>query len=113
MTAPVGYELSPAADADLVKIYRYTEQTYGEAQAGRYLDDLEKAFEDLAANPLSGRARHELRKGLRSLVKNSHLIFYRPLKDRIRIVRVLAMTQDMERALKKKRPSGLSAAGGG
>ena len=46
-------------------------------------------------NPKSGRERFEIRMGLRSIVQNSHVIFYRILKDRIRIVRILHGSRDL------------------
>ena len=34
------YRLTPAAERDLEKIWRYTQKTWGIEQAGRYIDTL-------------------------------------------------------------------------
>lgn len=83
------YELSPEADTDLEDIFDYTESEYGLEQAVSYLTGFDEVFEGLLDNPKLGRKRWDIRPGLRSIGKGSHLIFYRILKDRIRIVRIL------------------------
>jgi toxin ParE1/3/4 len=55
----------------------------------------------LAENPRLGRARDELRKGLRSFPVGKFLIFYRPLEDGIEVVRVLHGARDIEAALRR------------
>ena len=46
--------------------------------------------------PFAGRARDEIRPGLRSLAANIQIIFYRLKDDRPEIVRVLDGRQDIE-----------------
>jgi toxin ParE1/3/4 len=46
---------SRSAQADLLSIGTYTLQTWGAAQAERYLDGLEQCAKMLAGNPLLGR----------------------------------------------------------
>ena len=82
------YELSEEADADLEEIFDYTEQEYGIDQAVHYVSAFEDTFEQLVESPRIGRNRKEIRIGLRSMLKDQHVVFYRVLKDRIRIVRV-------------------------
>jgi toxin ParE1/3/4 len=57
----------------------------------------------LSAHPLSGRARDELARGLRSVPYSRYVIFYRPIKDGVEIVRVLHGARDLGRALQADR----------
>ena len=71
------YRKTRRADEDLQEIYRYTRRTWGRAQAEFYVRGLEQRFRALAANPLAGIAREDLRPaGLRSVVHASHVVFY-------------------------------------
>ncbi|WP_331711043.1 type II toxin-antitoxin system RelE/ParE family toxin, partial [Sulfitobacter sp. HI0054] len=45
---------SQAAKSDLVDIWVETYRQWGEAQADRYLDDIERALQGLIANPQMG-----------------------------------------------------------
>lgn len=91
------FEISLPADEDLEEIFIYTEEEFGTNQAVMYLTELEDAFEQLVGNPELGRERNEIKKGLRSLPAGSHIVFYRILSDRIRIVRVLHGSRDLPR----------------
>ena len=96
---PPSYSLTPAAKADLREIWLYTLENWGEAQADRYLFQLEECCERLVEHPELGRPRDELRRGYRSLLEGSHLIIYRYHLDRIEIIRVLHRRMDPERHL--------------
>ena len=50
----------------------------------------------LADNPLMGCVHPELRPGLRSFPHGDYLIFYRPLRDGVSIVRVLHGSRDAQ-----------------
>jgi toxin ParE1/3/4 len=90
------YRKTRQADEDLKEIYRYTQRTWGRAQAGRYIRGLEQRFRALAANPFLGIEREDLRPpGLRSLVHDSHVVFYQPQSYGVLIVRVLHGRQDV------------------
>jgi toxin ParE1/3/4 len=89
------YELSSEADSDIENIFVYTLKEFGLEQAVDYISQFEKSFVQVLDNPKSGRARSEIRKGLRSIGQNTHVIFYRILKDRIRIVRILHGSRDL------------------
>ncbi|MCH8157981.1 MAG: type II toxin-antitoxin system RelE/ParE family toxin, partial [Nitrospinae bacterium] len=83
------YELSAAADSDLDEIFDYTAHEFGMDQAVKYVSDFDEVFERLSQNPQSGLDRKEIRSGLRSFIKDKHVVFYRILKDRVRVVRIL------------------------
>ncbi len=91
------YLLATQAEEDLGEIFDYTEQEFGQAQASRYLMELDAIFNQLMLNPKSGRERREIRANLRSIIYSSHVIFYRVRTDHIRIVRVLHANRDLSR----------------
>ena len=91
------YELSLAADSDIEEIFEYTEKEFGFEQAVKYVLAFENVFTDLIESPELGRNRDEIKFELRSLVKESHVVFYRILEDRIRIIRVLHESRDIKR----------------
>jgi toxin ParE1/3/4 len=92
---PHSYELSAEADNDLLNIYEYTTENFGEDQAVKYLLGLEQLFHTICRQPHLGRTRNEIRKGLRSNSYLSHIVFYRIIEERIRIVRVLHASRDI------------------
>ncbi|NRP27348.1 Toxin ParE1 [Marinobacterium sp. xm-d-420] len=93
------YELSIEADQDISDIYDYTYSEFGDDQAITYLADLEPVLLKLVDYPELGRARSEIRVGLRSLAYQNHVIFYRILDTHIRVVRVLHGSRDLPSTL--------------
>lgn len=91
------YELSQEADQDLDEIFDYTEAEFGFGQAVTYTNQFDVIFEKLLDNPGIGKKRDEIKPGLRSFPKAEHIVFYRILKDRLRIVRVLHGSRDLPR----------------
>ena len=57
---------------------------------------LDAKFELLATHPEIGKARPELLTGIRSFPINSYVVFYRPIKDGVQILRVLNGSRDIE-----------------
>ena len=92
--------ISPAALNDLKKIYQFGTLNWGTSRASNYLDSLKKQFWTLAEHPQMGIEREELFVAMRSLVIESHVIFYRTSKQKIEIVRVLHGRQDPQRHIK-------------
>jgi toxin ParE1/3/4 len=96
------YLLTPAAQADLERIWDYTHDhdRWGVDQAEEYLRELQRAVERAAANPLIGRACDEVRPGYRKLAAGSHTLFYRLTTEGvIDVVRVLHQRMDIDRHL--------------
>ena len=91
------YELSAEADEDLEEIFDYTYHEFGAKQAVKYVTFFEGIFESILQNPEIGRERNEIRLGLRSFIKESHVVFYRIIKDKIRIIRILHGAVDLPR----------------
>jgi toxin ParE1/3/4 len=89
-------QLSLSAKADLLRIGIYTLETWGAAQAERYLGDLERCAKMLSESPSLGRPCARIRPGLRRFEKGRHVLFFRPLADGILVSRILhhGMTPD-------------------
>ena len=82
-------QFSRSARADLLSIGLYTLQTWGIAQAERYMAGLEHGANQLAGNPLLGRPCDWIRPGLCRFEKGRHVLFYRRQDDGILISRIL------------------------
>ncbi len=67
---------SPKANVDLDTIWRYTVDNWGELRAETYLRSIFEAAERIKENPHLGRSREDVRYGYRSVVVDSHLLFY-------------------------------------
>ncbi|WKN44324.1 type II toxin-antitoxin system RelE/ParE family toxin [Tunicatimonas pelagia] len=93
------YELSTAADQDLEDIFDYLDHHYGGRRAEEYLLTLEALFGQLVDYPEMGVSRDKIRTGLRSFPKAQHIVFYRILPNRVRIVRILHQYRDLRRHL--------------
>jgi len=74
---------SRSAKADLLSIGAYTLQTWGAAQAERYIGSLEACAKLLAGNPALGRPCGWIRPGLYRFEKGRHVFFYRWQEDGI------------------------------
>ena len=68
--------LSRLAQRDLDDIRRYTLETWGDGQWLEYYRGLVVVFEDIMANPESGRDRSLFGPDLRSVDYRKHIIFY-------------------------------------
>ena len=83
------FRFSRLAEIDLYDIGIYTYRTWGEAQAGRYLRNIEECCQLLAENPGVGRSCDEVRPGLRRMEQGKHVVFYREEPGGIQISRIL------------------------
>ncbi len=83
------YRLSGRAALDVAEIADYTLEQFGIEQARQYRDAMESCFLRLAENPMLGRSAAEFGQDLRRYPRQSHIIFYLPTTQGVRIVRVL------------------------
>jgi toxin ParE1/3/4 len=81
------------AEQDLIKIWLYTWQEWGEEQADR---SLEQAMKMLAQHPHIAYARREFTPAVRIHPHAHHFVIYQPQKDGISVVRVLHKNMDVE-----------------
>lgn len=84
------YRISRRAEADLTEIYHYTDQTFGDRQARKYLLELDAVFELLGDHPRIGRPYEA---GTHQFVHGSHIIIYRIERDGVLIARILHARQ--------------------
>jgi len=88
---------SPEAVADLSDIWSYYEGVASRRTADNIIRAIGDAVRLLEDHPYGGRARDEVRAGLRSLVASPHVIFYRVTPDEVaQIVRVIDGRRDIE-----------------
>ncbi len=87
---------SPESLADLDAIWDYYFQIAGPATAEKLVREIAALIQSIEENLLIGRARDEVREGLRSLAASPHVVFYRVANEKPEIVRVLDGRQDIE-----------------
>jgi toxin ParE1/3/4 len=93
----MSYRLTARAKYDLVEIWRYIAEGSGNPEvAERFVRTLYKDFQFLSGNVLGGRARADLREGLRSFPAGEYVIFYRLAGKSILILRVLQGSRNMK-----------------
>ena len=93
------FSLRPKARQDLEDIWFYTLNTWGEAQADKYIYDLNDSFEFLKDNPERGRPCDYVREGYRKHYVGKHIVFYRKTSTGVDIVRILHQRMDLEQHL--------------
>lgn len=86
--------ISPRATADLKDIWSHIADD-DEDRADEVIDFLFEHCSNLLAMPSMGRARDELRPGVRSWPAKSWVVFYRVTPDNVEIIRVLHGRQDV------------------
>jgi toxin ParE1/3/4 len=87
---------SPDARSDLSEIWSYYVTVAGRHTADGIVREIVEACRLLEEHRLAGRARSEIRQGLRSIAASPHVIFYRVNSDVAEIVRVLDGRQDLD-----------------
>ena len=76
------------AEEDLIEIWNYVAQ-HDIRAADRLLDDLGTRLRLLARYPLAGPVREDMPAGIRHLVIDDYLAFYRLTNDGVEVIRVL------------------------
>lgn len=89
--------ISHLAQNDLKEIYQYGRRNWSSAKSESYLNEIKNQMWMLTQQPLIGIDRSELSKEIRSLMINSHTVFYRVRANNIEIIRVLHNRQDPSR----------------
>ena len=91
-------ERSSQAQRDLLDFWLYIAND-SPATADKFLDQIETICKLLSASPVPGRSREELGHSLRSFPVGDYLIFYRPKRTGIVVVRVLSGYRDLDKLL--------------
>lgn len=89
--------LTIQAEEDLLDIWRYTAQQWGELQANAYLDDLDQGMKTILRHPEIGAECSQIRLGYRRIIVKHHRVFYLMRPGAIEIVRVLHESMDVYR----------------
>lgn len=93
------YVLTLKAEEDLKDIYDFSYGKFGQRTADHYFDRLLDRLEQIADFPELGVQRSELSTKIRSILAESHLIFYEIKQDYVLIVRVLHHSRSLEKYL--------------
>lgn len=81
------------AERDFREIVFYLDDK-SPAAADRFVDAIEQKLHLLSDFPLMGRSREELAPGLRSVIVEKYVLFYRVEADSIQVVRILHGRRD-------------------
>jgi toxin ParE1/3/4 len=84
------------ADTDLLWIWRYGANKWSPAKADDHLRELKLRCDQLLRSPQLGKARDELSPGIRAILIDPHVVFYRVTGVAVEIVRVLHQHEDVE-----------------
>lgn len=82
---------SVAADNDLLAIYRYTFDNYGEKQAENYFAELINTMDRISRSPHLYQERTEFVPPVRITRSGQHLVIYSVEREYVLIVRVFAL----------------------
>ena len=86
---------SPEFEDDLLAIWRRGASQFSPAVADGHLRDIHRAAARLAASPLMGRERDDLRPGVREIVIYPTVLFYRVSREQVEVVRVVDGRRDL------------------
>ena len=96
----MAYRLAPQAEADLEDIAFYVFLDSGSLEiADRLIQSIAERFDLLEAHPFAGRARDDLRAGIRSLPVGTYVLLYRVEGVDVVIVRIVRGSRDLEALL--------------
>jgi toxin ParE1/3/4 len=87
---------APFAEADLLNIWSYVAAESLASTADRTVKEIHRLAYLLGGYPEFGRPRDDVRTGLRSVLAQRYVIFYRIKPDAIEIVRVLDERRDVD-----------------
>jgi toxin ParE1/3/4 len=91
------YKLTVRALEDLGGIWNYTFDTWSEAQADKYYQQLLKQCQEIADGKVIGKKYAEILDGLYGAAVGQHTIFYRFLdRSTIEITRILHSRMDLK-----------------
>ena len=91
------YSISEKANQDIEKIWLYTFENWSIEQADRYYNLILDEIEFISENFESGKSADYIKKGYRSSIVKSHIIFYKKSsRNIVEIIRVLHQKMDIE-----------------
>jgi toxin ParE1/3/4 len=87
---------SPEAEDDLFSVWSYGAEEWSPIAADDHLQNISMACTRLFRNPELGKSRSELIDGMRSILVDPHVVFYRIKTTTVEIIRVLHQREDVE-----------------
>ena len=93
---------TPTSRNDYRAIWDYIAE-HNPTAADAVLREFDAALQVLSDHPHAGRRRPELRPRIRSFPVGSYIIFYRPIRRGVELVRVLHGARDLRRVFKHRR----------
>lgn len=93
------FKLTEDAERDVIDIYLYTVQHFGEAQAEKYSGELFQRFSQIAQNPTLGRSFVDIHPGTFRANQGSHAIYYKKQGEFVLVLRILHQMMDPARHL--------------
>ena len=93
------YQLTNAADEDLLELYTYSFLEFGERRADAYFESLEDCLQRLSENPQLGMDVAMLRRKYYRFVHQRHSIYFMKSRSGILVVRILGPGMSAERNL--------------
>ena len=95
-------EWSERARRELLDIYDFIVESGNPLTALRYIDRIERRCEEIGDHPYSGRAREEVRKGMRSIPFESVILLYTVADDTVTISNIIYGGRDYGTLLRDK-----------
>lgn len=92
---------SVAADEDLLDVYQFTFETYGEAKAESYFAELTRSMVLISESPYMYRERTEFVPPVRIARTGQHLVVYSIEEHFVLVVRVLHSSMDVVEKLSR------------
>jgi toxin ParE1/3/4 len=93
---------SGPAERDIRGIWSYYVSEASTEVADKVLEHIRITAQRLIQHPLSGRPRDDLRPGLRSILSDPYVIFYRISNRGVQIVRVIHGRRNLSAALTQR-----------
>ena len=97
------YRLSNTAKEDLIRIYRYGAEQFGEIQSEKYFQSLFEYFEAIAERPLSFESVDFIKPGYRRCTVGSDSIYFKISGNVVDIMTIIG-SQDLKMALENIDP---------
>ncbi len=92
------YRISNTAKEDLIRIYRYGVERFGESQAEKYFNSFFKYFDIIAQRPYSFESVDFIKPGYRRCVCGADSIFYR-INDQVVEIMTIVGRQELDNTI--------------
>ncbi|ANQ51847.1 type II toxin-antitoxin system RelE/ParE family toxin [Flammeovirga sp. MY04] len=83
------YKLSNVAKEDLIRIYRYGVEQFGEKKADKYFNSFFESFERIAQRPFSYESVDYIKSGYRRCVSGVDSIYFRVINESVEIMTII------------------------